>query len=591
MSRMNRTKKTILTLSIALLSSMPLAAANINSNNYSTTLELIRSQNMDKLIDRVNALKNYVIMYMYQTGDIHPTTDKVLKYFKLPQSVAAGFTSNKTIQIQCDDNNYKITFTNLFSGVPSADLINIEEHSSELNPVATVSKDGSIQIPFDSTTIKFISTIKNLSPSATVVSVNAPSDITKIWYQPNGQGGFNVYQYSDGKWVNIGGMKKDGFVVNDKSDLQKLNPVVTIGTKAYVKTDNGLEEYVFDGKNWSPVGESNIKNLIDSSKVPKCSAANKNQIIYVKDEDSGTVKEEICDGNDWLDISGGGSGSSSMTPITINARFGTPEFDDAPNFKKVIGKNIPFCDLDGNCFRNWKDFLSKVDMYRIFPVSFRYQCGNIEYCYSWSYANIIIFNDGNKNVGKYGVYLFSYNTALNAMQGLEGRGSIVFSPYGKLLFKDKQFNITLHEKYVGHIGKTFNFYFPGNPIPVDYFTGTLSFHSFPNWKNIALNNSVFYYLKVNPWWMPHTFNSVMYRNKADIENLVNQITQKNSNLIFVFTGRYSGSGIWYVPKAISSIPVGKGVQMNGFYYFNIDNILQKITDGLKTLNPINDIGG
>ena len=422
-------------LSIALLvsvSATTIFAANMsnNNNNYSTTLELIRSQNIDKLLERVNALENYTVLYMYQTGDIYPTTNKVARYFKLPSSAVANFT-NGQIQISADNNNYKFTFSHLFQSLPTQDLINMEKVSTKLQPTASVNLNGdSIVIPYPAQTIQFVSVIKNLPKGSTVVSMSTPRDITKIWYQPDGKGDFNVYQYSSGKWVNIGGMKKDGFVVSNKADLNKLTPIVTIGAKAYVKNGNKLDTYVFNGSDWNKINVDANGNaeVYNTSSMPTCDVSTKGKIIYVKDS-SGSVKQDICDGaGHWLDLnarselekklysdksalpkcsadlsgmelfvkkdtsavgyvcdgkgnwvaSAGSGGSSSENngnnipagAVIIPGIWGQQNFDDNPQFKGVIGKNTPFCDdtKPAHCFKNWNDFVNKSDVYKIVVI-------------------------------------------------------------------------------------------------------------------------------------------------------------------------------------------------------------------------------
>ena len=415
-------------LSIALLASVSattIFAANIsdNNNNYSTTLELIRSQNIDKLLERINALESYTVLYMYQTGDIYPTTNKVARYFKLPSSAVANFT-NGQIQISANNNNYKFTFSHLFQSLPTQDLINMEKVSTKLQPTASVNLNGdSIVIPYPAQTIQFVSIIKNLPKGSTVVSMSAPRDITKIWYQPNGKGDFNVYQYSSGRWVNIGGMKKDGFVVSSKADLNKLTPIVTIGAKAYVKDGSQLDTYIFNGSTWDKINvdANNNGEVYNSSSMPACNASTKGKIIYVKDS-SGSVKQDICDGaghwldlnarselekklysdksalpkcsadlsgmelfvkkdtsavgyvcngkGDWMASAGSGSGNNGNNipagAVIIPGVWGQQNFDDTSQFKGIINTSTPFCDSANphHCFKNWNDFANKNDVYK-----------------------------------------------------------------------------------------------------------------------------------------------------------------------------------------------------------------------------------
>ena len=229
------------------------ADSSTYSNNYSTTLALIRSKNIDKMLDRVNQLKDYTKLYMYQTGDINPTATKVAAYFNLPDVALVNFTNSK-IKERVDNNKYRYYFSNLFNSKPNKDLQQLLKNSTKLDPLATLLNGGTdIEIPYSPTTINFVKQVKEL-PNNAVISPIIPNDTSKIWYQPTGDGHFNVLQYNSEqkKWVNEGGFKHEGIVVHNTNDLKKFNSIANVGTKAYVKNKNGsMDIYVYDGDDWT----------------------------------------------------------------------------------------------------------------------------------------------------------------------------------------------------------------------------------------------------------------------------------------------------------------------------------------------------
>ena len=544
-----------LVMTISATAVSPLMASTTNANNYSTVLSLLRSQQIDKLVNRVNQLQGYAQLYMFQTGDINPTAEKIKNYFHLPDSAIVNFTTGQ-LSLNADNSQFKYTIGNLFNSYPDSNLDNLLQHSSKLNSFAAVSSNGmSIAIPYTPKMIAYINTIKHL-PSNAVVSTTAP-DITKTWYQPTGSGNFNIMQYNNStrQWENIGSLKKQGIVVNSAADLKNFSAAANVGTKAYVKNGGGLDTYVFDGTEWEKISVNNSKTLVDATNIPKCSINNKNQIIYAKEANS--VEEKICDGSNWLDVTSGSGSNSNVTPVTIQAIFGSPNFDDAPQFKKIVNKNIPFCDIGNpkHCFKSWEDFLNQVDIYRVFS----FKSTSYQWWYGWHsnspFYSLTIIKDNN-TLGKNAVYSIGNSFGLGELPS-------------QYCYNSKVEKVSIPSSYEGSE-------IVGNTNIIQNCFGKVTnktFQSFPGWENILENPTTdFFHIGYN--WnydLEIKINHSGFSNQ-DIQNIPNSL-----GYIIIDTDKYYGPTIWYVPKTRSYL--NKNLYQTHYY-----SSLQKFYSQIKPEN-------
>ena len=456
-------KKRVLKMSLAavlLMNAVPAFAISVgvtNGDNAAVVSQIIESKNIDKAIDRANALDKYIEQYILITGKTPNNIKDLESKFGLSDSALQNYNGS-LFGFSIDTDNYTITIKNIINPANSyrvSSLINLIKNSSEIEPTASVKINRTpsgwwetttsinIVYPMSPKLVGFLTKLNSLNKSDVIISETNPSALgggdfmptavgafipcstTKLWVKPTGDGNFITYKCIAGNWKNVGSLKAQGIVVNSPQDLTKYNDIAQIGTKAYVRDGDGLDTYVFDGTSWKEVSSGIQKNKVyNISNLPTCNVNDSGQIIYVKDS-SGSVTQDICDGaGHWLnlstrselekklysdksdlptctsDLSGlelfvkkssdnsnnpnvvgyicDGKGdwvANNNTPanaVIIPSVWGQQDFDDNPQFKSIIGKNIPFCDSakPHHCFKNWNDFISKSVVYkRIGPLS------------------------------------------------------------------------------------------------------------------------------------------------------------------------------------------------------------------------------
>ena len=241
-------------------------------NNVALITKIVKSENIDKTVERANYLANYIQQYIYLTGDLNVNTDKIKNAFDLSDASISNFNGGK-LNVLIDPNTYKIKVTNIFSTPIDNDTLNMLKSSADLSPLANVkdNKIGSnykpeIDYAMPPKLVQFVNKVKEIkrNPNAEInsnLSEGQRCSIGKTGYKPTGTGDLIVYQCIDNKWKEAGSLlngsggigSETAIVVDSPDKLNQYNSIASVGTKGYVKDGDKLKEYVFDGNSWSEV--------------------------------------------------------------------------------------------------------------------------------------------------------------------------------------------------------------------------------------------------------------------------------------------------------------------------------------------------
>ena len=310
-------KRTTLSLvAVAVLASVGSAKLHATeTNNYSIAVELARTAKVNALIDKINALDGYIEKYVLETGDITPTKDEINAYFDLTNKAWENYNGG---QINISFDGKKITLSNLFSKTPSDLVQKVFINSDKLPPLATVTSTATtISIPISTQLLTFYNTTNKLinNKGITISSVE-PKDTSKLWYQPNGKGGYDIYKYNSGtgKWDLLGSSSNGGsgngslggnaIVVSSLDELKNIP--ATRGMIAMVSDGKKAIKYVYDGKNWvkaSMVSEGGGNADIVGDQTKEDIHAGANTLVEMAttlfDKPNGTTMDILAPDGEW----------------------------------------------------------------------------------------------------------------------------------------------------------------------------------------------------------------------------------------------------------------------------------------------------
>jgi len=251
------TKKVLLTFILFFV-----FAADLMAVNTRLALEISRAKQMDKVILRVNAISEYINLYVMEKGRIPPTI--AILQLQYPNMILTnGYNGNITFTIL---NNIII-----FSGVASNLSPIVEQiyrNSSSLHPFAVVVEnagDLTMRIPLDAQSIKFLGSVNmlesfddgNTQTGNLLIDNNAPllnqncnvqNDVGKVWYQPNFMGDYTTYFCTDTptwQWDILSNKLDIALYRPTVIELKKIKPA--IGTKGYAFDGTVLHEYIYIG--------------------------------------------------------------------------------------------------------------------------------------------------------------------------------------------------------------------------------------------------------------------------------------------------------------------------------------------------------
>jgi len=356
-----------------ILAGIILANTSITANaglavNYDVAVELSRKEKIDMFVKAIYDLKNRTVQYILNTGDITPTISEINLYYGITNPNIWSNYNNGILTVNLV-NNSKIEIGNLFTSAPSKTVWELFATSPYQEQFKTIDKNAfKIYIPLDSTTFNFVKTVSELSSNPDVIiSDTQPSDTSKIWYQPDGKGGFivNKYNTSDSAWQNIGstsiatssGEGTNGSIV--VKSLEELNslPAAT-GMTAMVSDGTVAEPYVFDGEQWvKTASASNGGGLFNGTGTIEAMAttlfAKAGGSVVDTSAPNGewtgiktfTKKDDVTTGGYWIDDTKQfivTSKISNLTALTNLFPVGTTAWiSDNGNIRKLEKKTLP----------------------------------------------------------------------------------------------------------------------------------------------------------------------------------------------------------------------------------------------------------
>ena len=272
----------------ALALSSPIYATSANSD---LSVEIVRMQTLNGLIDKINLLHQTAEKYILQTGDLSPTVDKIDSLFGIDKSTWTNYDKNGYMSVSPETGEKNALIIRNFvsnNELSEANYIQNSRRLDALGNVVVVRKkepDGTykvediyVEFPLSPTLYSFINALKNDIPKEfpdAKVSYTAPKD-APTWLKPDGNGNFIVYKRSENGWKITGVYYPDkGFVSLNgveepilSSMEENVIPLIRVENISSLKgkilpqgslaTDIHGAVYVTDGKgNWYLLRENN----------------------------------------------------------------------------------------------------------------------------------------------------------------------------------------------------------------------------------------------------------------------------------------------------------------------------------------------
>jgi len=255
-------KVVVKSLLIATFLFTPIIATAAISTNYDTAVELARVTQIDNLVKRITDLNARTKQYMLSTGDIAPTVTKINTYFGIASTTVWKNYEGGILAIDTSVSD-SLIITNIFEVVPSVTIQGYYKNSPSMDKLAIINVSFSeLKIPFDTVTYGFVQTTKAIIASGTAtISRTEPTDTTKLWYKPVGDGSYEILKYdtTSGKWKSLGKTSASGtngsggtgsgtIIVGSIEELNALP--AKAGDTAMVSDGTTAEGYVYDGTQW-----------------------------------------------------------------------------------------------------------------------------------------------------------------------------------------------------------------------------------------------------------------------------------------------------------------------------------------------------
>ena len=231
----------------------------IYANSSNIALDIARTNKMEKVINNINYVFNFINLYALQTGKL-PENFTTLQS-KFPNISNKSYLSNDVFIFSISNNI--VTFKNILPTQASNILTLAFNHlvKTKLNATLTSTNDINMNLQFK--TIKFLSRVALLNEinedsiyiqeSAPTSTATDPISYGDMWYRPDLNGEFFIYYYtSDDIWQYVSN-KLSLYIYRDSiTDLGKIK--APKGTKAYAHVDDStskeVNEYISDGETW-----------------------------------------------------------------------------------------------------------------------------------------------------------------------------------------------------------------------------------------------------------------------------------------------------------------------------------------------------
>ena len=261
-----------------------LALITINSyavTGESTILEQVRAEKVEDFKSNITSIKDRLNNFILNTADLTITRKEMQEFDNLPYFFFNNFegtscSNNGTYcnaQTGTDGINISITdrdasFSNVLGTSPNTFVVQSFLQSTDNARTVTSSNGYTAKYPFDTKTRNFIDLIRKIEVIPTAyIGITAPSDTSKTWYLPNGNGGFELKRYnsSTGIWDSIGSTGTDGTSsVQANSEAELFQIPCLKNDKGYVIQEGKGAEYICssDGS-WNTVSTGTLNGLFN----------------------------------------------------------------------------------------------------------------------------------------------------------------------------------------------------------------------------------------------------------------------------------------------------------------------------------------
>lgn len=223
--------------------------------DYSTALDEARAKQMADYKEKESAIFARIENRILQTSNFNLTRSDVQQGWGLPYTYFNNFekqscsnsgglcigNTGNGINISVDLTKQQIVLSNSLG--LNANSANKELYSNERNNEILIDSNFNAIKPFTISLSNMYELYKEIvvDPNNTI-SVDTPSDTSKMWYKPNGYGGYNIFAYKDGVWTKIGSTSGEGKNI------------------VHVKTEDELKRIPCAISNFGYVGDGDVAN-------------------------------------------------------------------------------------------------------------------------------------------------------------------------------------------------------------------------------------------------------------------------------------------------------------------------------------------
>jgi hypothetical protein len=187
-------KKILLSTAMVALMSTDILAGSV-MNNFEKSMQIARTDKVDRHIDQTMALHEFISRYINTTGDLTPTKAEINAKYNLPDSSWEGYSDD--IDFTIDDN--MVVFSNVMSLAASAIPLDYFKKTKKFKKmVGYIDKSNlNVKIPLKGSVYAFMSMITKANANPKVhVGENAPVNTLLNHYRPVGDGTVEIRKYN-----------------------------------------------------------------------------------------------------------------------------------------------------------------------------------------------------------------------------------------------------------------------------------------------------------------------------------------------------------------------------------------------------------
>lgn len=243
---------------IVSLTAAAVLSVSLHAANYSSALSEARAVQMENYKEKEAAILERVENLIKRTSNFNLTRADVQTAWSLPASywnnfakesctTAGGYCVGNTgsgINLIIDLTNKQFKLSNSLGANPNAENIKLyaKDRTNEILVDSSNTAIRPFSVALDNMYEIYKKTIAN---PLNEVKETAPTDTTKIWYKPNGQGGYDMYKYQNGAWTKVGiadTAGKSEIFVATLAELQAIP--CSLGSRGYVGDGATSAQYV-----------------------------------------------------------------------------------------------------------------------------------------------------------------------------------------------------------------------------------------------------------------------------------------------------------------------------------------------------------